>query len=151
SFLFNDLSVDVRGSDLRVMFVGLCVWYRQSGNPEVSASDAVGIALGIARSEHNATDPSGLTLTVAVRNGESFVYNVYVHWSGECSMDWTLEVWVDATTGEVLAQEGPQEVCVYTADPSGLLLFLFGLIVVIVTVVAVVIVEARVRKKKAKR
>ncbi len=105
---FNAMEATVRESDLRTTAVRITAWYAPSGEPDVSASGAVAIALAHARADHNASDPSGATTYVTVRNGTSFVYLVFVSWPGpETYSWWVLDVWVDATTGEIVYEEGP--------------------------------------------
>ncbi len=102
------LRATVRGTDLRVMHVVVSAWYDASGVPDIDAQAAIAIALDRARSGHNASDPRGEVLFTHVRNGTSFVYAVFVSWPGPDEYSWwTLPVWVDATTGEVVYEEGP--------------------------------------------
>ncbi|UCE38588.1 MAG: helix-turn-helix domain-containing protein [Thermoplasmata archaeon] len=106
-FFFNSISIIVRDSDLRVISVRLYVWYGLSGIPDYTISDAVAIASEFAISEYNATNPNGTSLAVAVRNGKSFVYQVFVTWKEGPESYWTSEVWVDSSTGEVLYRSDP--------------------------------------------
>jgi len=105
---FNTMDVTIRVPDLRAVTVILQVRYDVSDAPEVSVSDATAIALEIARTDHNATDPLVTFSTVTVRNGTSFVYILHVGWEADNESSWSLQVWVDATTGEVLFHRGPQ-------------------------------------------
>ncbi|MFQ5910033.1 MAG: helix-turn-helix domain-containing protein [Thermoplasmata archaeon] len=124
SYRFNWLSVTVREADLRVVAVGVYVWYQVVEDPDVTFYDAVAMALELAELEHNATDPLGTASGVTVRNGTSFVYLVDVDWRVENGTAWTLDVWVDATTGDILFEDGPR---IASGDlgggDAGLLLF----------------------------
>jgi predicted transcriptional regulator len=106
-FYFNNMLVTVRESDLRVISVKLFAWYELSGIPEFTASDAEVIASEYAISEYNATNPIGTSSVVTVRNGTSFVYQVHVTWKESSETYWTLEVWIDSSSGEVQYQFDP--------------------------------------------
>jgi predicted transcriptional regulator len=118
SFLFNMLSVRVRTSDLRVVSVTLHVFYRETLPPNIEPSMALDSAVLRAESGYAAFDPSATLTGVAVRNATSFVYLINVNWDptredfdvlggadGESA--WQLDVWIDATTGEILHEDGP--------------------------------------------
>ncbi|UCG70325.1 MAG: winged helix-turn-helix transcriptional regulator [Thermoplasmata archaeon] len=119
---FNILFVTVRESDLRVISVKLFVWYELLGVPDYTASDAVNIASEFAFYEYNATNPNGTSSAVTVRNGTSFVYQVHVTWEEGPGSFWTLEVWVDSSSGEVLYHLDPylvtEDVIPRHSDPS---------------------------------
>lgn len=130
SYLFNTMTVRFRLADLRVVSVTLHTWYSAAGAPEVTSSAAISTALDFAESEHNATDPLGTAAGVAVRNGTSFVYLVDVLWPASDGASWELDVWVDATTGKVVFEEGPY----LSAQEGGVVLFDFPWMPVVLTI-----------------
>ncbi|MEE9489801.1 MAG: helix-turn-helix domain-containing protein [Thermoplasmata archaeon] len=118
SLLFNMLSVRVRTSDLRVVSVTLHVFYRALLPPNIDASVAVDNAVQRAESGYAAFDPSATVTGVTVRNATSFVYLINVEWrtspsddqmlgGGDGASSWELGLWIDATTGEILHEDGP--------------------------------------------
>ncbi len=118
SFLFNMLSVKVRVLDLRVVSITLHVFYRALLPPNIDPSMALDSAVLRAESGYAAFDPSATLTGVTVRNATSFVYLVNVEWplsqgdlqaigGGDEGSLWGLEMWIDATTGEILHEDGP--------------------------------------------
>ncbi len=118
SLLFNMLSVRVRTSDLRVVSVTLHVFYRALLPPNIDTSVAVDNAVQRAESGYAAFDPSATVAGVTVRNATSFVYLINVEWrtspsddqmlgGGDGASSWELGLWIDATTGEILHEDGP--------------------------------------------
>ncbi len=118
SFLFNMLSMRVRLYDLRVVSVTLHVWYRVLLPPNIDPSLALDNAVHRAESGYAAFDPAATLAGVTVRSATSFVYLVNVRWSlsqadsrtlggGDGASSWELDLWIDATTGEILFEDGP--------------------------------------------
>ena len=118
SFLFNMLSMRVRLHDLRVVSVTLHVWYRVLLPPNIDPSLALDNAVLRAESGYAAFDPAATLAGVTVRNATSFVYLVNVRWQlsqgdletlggGDGASSWELDLWIDATTGEILYEDGP--------------------------------------------
>lgn len=118
SLYFNMLSVKVRLQDLRVVSVSLRVFYDSPYPPNIGPDTACGSAIHRAETKYAAFDPSADVEGVTVRNGSSFVYLVNVKWplsrednqvlgGGGDGDSWTLDMWIDATTGEILYEDGP--------------------------------------------
>jgi DNA-binding MarR family transcriptional regulator len=139
SFYFNGIYVTVRQWDLRVISVGLYVWYDLFNIPDVPVSNAEAIASEFAISNHNATNPTASSPGVAVRNRTSFVYHVHVIWEEDTYSSWTLEVWVDSSTGEILGYSGPdlvtEDIALKKPDRSWLPIVLFTALAIIVGLV----------------
>ena len=136
AMFFNRISVVVLEPELRVISVEVDAWYELPEDLGADATNAVTAAEEHARSEHNATNASSAVLGVTVLGQEGFAFLVYTNWPEDQESSWTLQTWVDGSTGEVLFEDGPYLTTVDSVPPPGGLPWL----PLIVTVVLIAVV-----------
>jgi DNA-binding MarR family transcriptional regulator len=135
---FNRISIVVQEPELRVISVKVDVWYEIPAGLGADAANAVTAAEEHARSEHGATNASGVVLGVTVMGQEGFAFLVATSWPEDQESSWALQTWVDGSTGEVLFEDGPYLTTVDSVPPpSGLPwlpLIVTGLLVAVVAI-----------------
>ncbi len=146
---FNSLSIVVRASDLRVISVVAEVWYDLPDDVDARANDATEIAEEHARSEHGAVGPNGTVIGVAVSNQTGLAFHIFTSWSADPEADWTLETWVDGTTGEILFEEGPSLTTEDTVPPPGGMPWIPAIIIIALVVLVTLSLFYRLTTERA--